>query len=436
MNGMSYFTILIMLFALICSSNVNSGSIPLDSPDSEFILRYQELIDDLSVVNTSTIFQSRKCVSNPNTDDQSFCQDPTAYSNQNEILHDPTGTTIRDYAESLTQLQLNTVEAYQAPIASLMDRLFSSDESVDQDIKAAIEQAFPNNPKMKECAAKVVILGAFDFQSEGVDYFRPEGECSTSLDSLNLLSRNQDLRDLSDKIKDSVTESIDKSEFAQSIKNTVFPNVKRIFQSSIIDKIEDVQQRERAQSLLDRIEYVSSSCNDRYGLMASQAHYREQDNEVCFSILFLQRSTSLYQIVHTMAHEIGHAFDSCSNFCKSNSESYAFQDQVNTTANRLGLDPEQGSCRKGHKAVLRELMSDHFATEVTHQYFQDSSFSSEEHRRGFSSVFMNLQDPDLEMYQDSRSSHPLNKDRFELMFSHPGIRQQIRCEGGDYELFK
>jgi hypothetical protein len=414
------------------SSSLYAAAMALNN-ESELISRYEQFFNDLNQINTNHFFTSRRCISQPSTGDQSFCDDPMVYINQADRILDPTGVTIRSRLEVLQQAQELSVSAYQDKVEELMNQVMASDDEPSRAIREARDRAFANNPRANECSAKLVILGAYDFMVDEIDDFREGGACQTSLEALNALSSNSDLKDVSKKIQESMLENLHQSDFFQTVQNEVFTDVKNIFEREIINEITDPEQRERARGIISRISYNQESCTERYGLTQSQAHL--SGREVCLSTLFLQSSTSLYQIVHTLGHELGHALDSCSNFCKGNEESYPFNHQIEVTAARVNLDSDNGSCLRGDQAVLRELMSDNFATEITFHYFKDSNFSSEDHRRGFSSVFLNLRDSEDQGYDDN-SSHPFNRDRYNMMLSHPGVRNQIRCEGGDFELFQ
>lgn len=102
------------------------------------------------------------------------------------------------------------------------------------------------------------------------------------------------------------------------IKNTVFPQVKKIFLSKIESMVTDSKLRESLIDKVKSIQYSGSDCSKDYGsgekipgVLKSNAFYEFRTNTFQYCLGLGLQSDSEFQIAAIIAHELSHSIDPC-----------------------------------------------------------------------------------------------------------------------------
>lgn len=388
---------------------------------------FSDIFNSIEGIENGSFQRSSFCQSIPFATDDSFCSDPLAFINDREIQSDLTGRSFNS-STNIPEMQEFVRTNYSNQLEQAIGRLLQNENPSIQQLNKDLAKAFPREETRSRCTTELVIAGIFNQQHENSDYFTNNCPVS-SMENLNEVVNNSHISALEESAESNILKDMQGKGIFNEVENFVFPRVKAIFQEKIVGSIQDPQRRARAQEVLDRIVFDYEACNESYGLGKGQAKIelgsRSGPLPVCLSSQFVFSSTSLFQIVHTLGHEIGHAFDECSRFCKSHGE-WPREAAINNT---LNIQRKDGQCSR----VGAEAMADTFATEIQFEYFKNSNYSVDQFRAGMANTFFNLIGrEDLTSksphdYNEGYQTHPLTADRYRMYFMHPGIRELAGC---------
>lgn len=140
-----------------------------------------------------------------------------------------------------------------------------------------------------------------------------------SLEDLDFLINNPVYRRVESALAKRAREKLIDKKAQENIEKTVFPRVQTMLSKLIKASIKDETTRKNMATKVEDIEFAGTDCaeiagSERqsiHGVLMPNAYYNALENTFKYCNGFFLQNGSMFQIVHTIAHELAHAIDPC-----------------------------------------------------------------------------------------------------------------------------
>jgi hypothetical protein len=252
----------------------------------------------------------------------------------------------------------------------------------------------------------------------------------------------------------------------KNIEQNVYPKVLALLKARIRSLPIAHKQKNSILNKIGSVKFAGADCT-AVGAANSQlaqaflpnAFYNPENNTFAFCLGYLRISTSEFNIVHTIAHELSHSIDPCSissktsvvpvskkfsntkiddsylrkNFisCLRSSRSAGakhFQDDAPLATNPAEGSAYNDTARLCGKDQINETVADWFAAEIVSEYSENhlTNLSVAQKQAGFA----NIMRPTCLEVLETEDRHPSAVDRINgILLTQPKLRAQMGCDG-------
>ncbi|MEC9281542.1 MAG: hypothetical protein VX642_02435 [Bdellovibrionota bacterium] len=330
---------------------------------------------------------------------------------------------------------INSVSSYQK-LRRLLPSIFNQECMFDE------ESSEFNTEKANNCIKKLsntlsnVVLTYEEYYERELDYFFDLNE-----PILKSYARSSFIRRALKEIKLWIANSDFYKEEEKTIQDS-FDLTKVMFTNYINKKVTNIELRKKALYKLESVQLDNSKCVDDKDFflywsdedIPPNAEYSRISNTVRLCPSLLSIAYSQYSYVYILAHEIAHAFDSCSfNYKLDNNKSGLFPNlnQCLMHSNSIGADPIE---RKYYyfcgSEVLTEAFANWFSGEILGDLFEMKNFKKLNINEKLLSLNIGLRmcNGEQRMFKLNQHHHSLSEVFDKIILQNPKIKDAFYCQ--------